>query len=156
MSTPIAEQIELAAVAALDGISTAGGYNYDYANIAAGSGIRKLKAIESVNEFPVLFCPPSQEQPYDTGTANVGEEERTLVLSVIGYAKSADQGAQLNKIRQDIERALFAAAPEILGVSGVTDLTLATVEKDQDLEDEAREAVRLVFHVVYRYERGSP
>lgn len=157
---PKCEEIEAAVEGILKGISQANGYWYDYKNVEADHDLRKLKDGDAVNEFPALFCPPGIEGPaglFTAGTISTAREERELQLPVIAYSKEAGaHGTQTNKIRQDVERAMFAAGPPILGVSGVTRLTVATVERWQDLEAQNTEHLRIIFVATYRYDRGDP
>lgn len=160
-TTSIQEHIEVAVETRLNAISVATGYNYDYRNNGTGKDLRKLKNPNDVNEFPVLFCPPGSEQPKMEGTAGtvqVSKTERVLNVEVWAYHKSSAHGTQMNKIRQDVERALFADSSTILGLTsgGVTAIEVGTIEKDQDVADENLEFVRMIFPVTFRYGRGNP
>ena len=156
MALPMAETIEAKVEERLKEMSIASGYNYDYANIEAGEGLRILESLEQRNEFPVVFCPGGNEGPPSNETAPTTKDERRIEIDVFGYAKSKDHGTQLNKIRQDVERTLIRAGEAPLGITGVTTINLVTVLKDQMPDNPDLEMIILTFAAQYRYTRGDP
>jgi len=157
VALPLVETIEAKVEERLNEMSVANGYNYDYANNGAGEDLRFLESIEQRNEFPVIFCPGGSEGFPGSEMAPTTKDSRRLEIDVFGYAKSADHGTQLNKIRQDVERALIRTADRPpLGISGVTVLNLDTVLKDQMPDNPDLEMIILTFVAEYRYTRGDP
>lgn len=148
MATPKVEQIEVEMLARLEAISIAGGQNLDYLHVS-----RKLRLPEAVNDFPVLFCPPTREP----GDLQVQENQRVLVAPVWGYANDEDdQATELNKIRQDVESVIYELEDQkLLGLAFVILIELHEVRKWQVAET-FLELVRLEFHITYRYEQGDP
>lgn len=146
MATPRVEEIEQAILTALEGISSGAGDNYDYVQVD-----RKLKQPDQVNEFPVLFCPPGKE----TGEELVEGTDRELLVPIWGYHNTEDAVAQLNKIRQDVEKALFADGDVTLGLDYVTGMSVQSVDRWQKLGANT-EAIHVLVKVKYRYNRGNP
>jgi len=148
MATPKVEQIELEVLGRLQAISVAGGQNLEYRHVS-----RKLRMPEAVNDFPVLFCPPTREP----GELQVQENQRVLVAPVWGYANDEnDQATELNKIRQDVESVIYELEDQkLLGLAFVTLIELNEVRKWQVAET-FLELIRLEFHITYRYEHWDP
>ena len=161
MALPLVEQIEAAIETILKGISVAAGYNYDYMNLGADDVIRKVAMPTEVNSFPVLYVFPAGETPTEASTTGpTNKVTHHIQLPIVGYASPDSEACKtaLNKIRQDVEAAMFASeqTPPLLNVTGVMDLTLALVETWQDPKHDQRGGVALTFIVQYRYQRGLP
>jgi hypothetical protein len=146
--TPKVEEIELEVLSRLQAISQAAGYWFDYREVS-----RKLRMPNECNDFPVLFMPPAREP----GDLQVQTNDRVLVQPVWGYCNDeGDQGSELNKVRQDVERALFEQSDnEVLSLGYVIMLELFEVRKWQ-VDGEYTELIRLEFHITYRYDHGDP
>lgn len=147
MAESRAEQIEVKVLELLSGISVANGFNYDYKAVS-----RKLKQPEEVSQHPVIFCPPSTE----TGEQLVEGSDRVKVVPIWGYHDTEASGTQLNKIRQDVERALFAGGDVRMGLDFVIGMNPGTIRAWQVQGQGRQEVIRIEMHVKYRYDRGDP
>ncbi len=149
--TPRAEQIEAEVLTRMEALLTAGTQNYTYREVS-----RKLRAPEAVSSHPVIFIPPGRE----TGDQEVAYNLRVLHLAIWGYHDTADEpGTCSNKIRQDIEMALFPTPPDavILGLTDVEITGAAVVEVDRwQSMDDSQELVRLLVDFTFTYTRGDP
>lgn len=156
---PRSEQISAAVETRLRTISTANGYNFDYVNLGDDHEIRVSESIFQVNEFPRLYQPGDDEGQagqFTAGQVETTKEERELRVLVVGYVETTDSDTALNKVRQDIERALFSADAD-LGLNWVTALRPTTVQKWQDGRvGNNRAAIGVTFVATYRYSRGDP
>lgn len=148
--TPKVELIETEVLTRLEALKTAGSQNYTYMEVS-----RRLRLPESIHSHPVLFVPPGRE----TGSQEVAYADRILHLAIWGYAdNSAEPGTQTNKMRQDIEQALFPSGEGVLlGLSVPEIIEAAVVEVDrwQSMEDH-QELVRLLIDFHFTYQRGDP
>lgn len=148
--TPKAELIEAEVLTRLEALKSAGTQNYTYMEVS-----RRLRLPESVNSHPVLFVPPGRE----TGSQEVAYADRILHLAIWGYSDNvAEPGTQSNKMRQDIEQALFPSGETvILGLTVPEIIEAAVVEVDrwQSMEDN-QELVRLLVDFHFTYQRGNP
>jgi len=157
--TPKAEQISAAAETLIRTISTANGYNYDYVNLGDDVDIRVVESLNEVNEFPRLYLPADDEAQagaFTAGQVETTKNERELKVLVVGYVEIEDSDTALNKVRQDIERAMFSTG-QTLGLNFVTALVTTTVLKHQDRRvGNNRAAIGVTFVATYRYTRGDP
>lgn len=162
MTLPIVEQISAQLETRIRAISMIGGYNFDYVNLAAEE-IRTRENIHEVNEFPRLYVPADDEGQagaFTAGAVDVNKNEREIQLSVVGYVQCDDSDTALNKVRQDIERAVFQSGDATpLGMTNreITRLVPTTVRKWQSPKvNDKRGAVEVTFVATYRYTRGDP
>ena len=141
------EQIEAAVFTRLAAIATPT-YNYDYMEVS-----RRLRRPEDINSHPCLFCPGG----YESGTQEVANAERELHLPIWGVHNLHDEpGTQLNKMRQDVEVALFGdVTGSILGLEFIMEADVAEVDKWQSVEDD-QEVLRMVIRFKFTYDRGDP
>jgi len=148
--TPKAQQIERAAVTALEGVSVAAGYQFDYKAVRLGA-----VGFDAVSTYPTLAVWPTEEP----GEIQVEGQRRLLLLPVWGYYRNADEAelwSDLNKIRQDVERALIKPAPsQPLGLDFVQILEIHEVRKSPSQSDDVG-GVLITFAVTYYYEHGNP
>lgn len=148
--TPRAEQIEAEVLTRMEALKSAGTQNYTYQEVS-----RKLRAPDNVNSHPVIFIPPGRE----TGAQEVAYNQRILHLAIWGYHDtSAEPGTCSNKMRQDIEVALFPPGEGvILGLTDVEIVEAAVVEVDRwQSMDDFQELVRLLIDFTFTYTRGDP
>ena len=148
--TPRAEQIEAEVLTRMEALKSGGSQNYTYHQVS-----RKIEAPESVHSHPVIFIPPGRE----TGTQEVAYNHRVLHLAIWGYHDTSEEpGTCSNKMRQDIEVALFPAGEGvILGLVDVEIVEAEVVEVDRwQSMDDTQELVRLLVDFTFTYERGDP
>lgn len=147
---PRAEQIEAEVLTRMEALKSGGTQNYIYMEVS-----RKLRAPDAVSSHPVIFIPPGRE----TGTQEVAYNRRILHLALWAYHDIADEpGTCSNKMRQDIEVALFPPGETvILGLVDVEIVAAEVVEVDRwQSMDDSQELVRLLVDFTFTYERGDP
>lgn len=160
MPLPMVEQISVELEARIRDISVANGYNFDYVNLGEDE-IRVADAIFEINDFPRLYVPADDEAragAFTAGSVETSKSEREVRLLVIGFVRCENSDTALNKVRQDIERAVFQSGDAVpLGLPGVTALVPVTVSKWQSPKlGDKRAAVGVTFVATYRYTRGNP
>ena len=141
-------QIFANAVAALETITTDNGYNFTVKHIDD-------KVIQAPDElpadkFPALFPLAGDESKLD---ADVGHLQSVLNMVVTGYVKShSDPGGDLDKLLQDVERALCVDRYR----NGLAINTLpATIMTDKGLAVPYG-IFDFTFRIPYRHEYGTP
>jgi len=148
--TPRAEQIEAEVLSRMEALKVAGTQNYTYQEVS-----RKLRAPDAVHSHPVIFIPPGRE----TGDQEVAYADRILHLAIWAYHDTPDEpGTCSNKMRQDIEVALFPSSDTtILGLIDTEIVEAAVVEVDRwQSMDDTQELVRLLVEFRFTYQRGDP